>query len=132
MPITSEAQRAELHKTIWRIANDVRGSDDGWDFKSYVLGVLFYRFISENLPAYLNAEMYEAGNPDFDYTIISDEPAQEGRSETVAEEGFNFLPSELLHNVRKSSASDTNLNETLYASSTTSTDRLREQTATMI
>jgi hypothetical protein len=45
---TREAQRAELHKTIWRIANDLRGSVDGWDFKSYVLGILFYRFISEN------------------------------------------------------------------------------------
>ena len=49
-----ETQRAELHKTIWRIANDLRGSVDGWDFKSYVLGMLFYRFISENLTAYLN------------------------------------------------------------------------------
>ena len=46
--MTKEAQRAELHKTIWRIANDLRGSVDGWDFKSYVLGMLFYRFISEN------------------------------------------------------------------------------------
>lgn len=50
-PTTKEAQRAELHKTIWRIANDLRGSVDGWDFKSYVLGMLFYRFISENLTA---------------------------------------------------------------------------------
>jgi type I restriction enzyme M protein len=53
-PTTSEAQRAELHKTIWRIANDLRGSVDGWDFKSYVLGMLFYRFISENLTDYIN------------------------------------------------------------------------------
>ncbi len=51
-----EAERAELHKTIWRIANDLRGSLDGWDFKSYVLGMLFYRFISENLTAYLNEQ----------------------------------------------------------------------------
>ncbi len=62
-----EAERAELHKTIWRIANDLRGSVDGWDFKSYVLGMLFYRFISENLTAYINAGEHEAGNPDFDY-----------------------------------------------------------------
>ena len=54
MSQTKEVQRAELHKTIWRIANDLRGSVDGWDFKSYVLGMLFYRFISENLTAYLN------------------------------------------------------------------------------
>lgn len=51
-PTTKEAQRAELHKTIWRIANDLRGSVDGWDLKTYVLGMLFYRFISENLTAY--------------------------------------------------------------------------------
>ena len=55
-PTTKEGQRAELHKTIWRIANDLRGSVDGWDFKSYVLGMLFYRFISENLTAYLNEQ----------------------------------------------------------------------------
>ena len=54
VPTTKEAERAELHKTIWRIANDLRGSVDGWDFKSYVLGMLFYRFISENLTAYIN------------------------------------------------------------------------------
>jgi HsdM-like protein len=59
-PISKEAQRAELHKTIWRIANDLRGSVDGWDFKSYVLGMLFYRFISENLTAYLNEQEREA------------------------------------------------------------------------
>lgn len=59
-----EAQRAELHKAIWRIANDLRGSVDGWDFKSYVLGVLFYRFISENLAAYINRLEREAGATD--------------------------------------------------------------------
>ena len=58
VPTTKEAQRAELHKTIWRIANDLRGSVDGWDFKSYVLGMLFYRFISENLVTYLNPVSY--------------------------------------------------------------------------
>ena len=51
---SKETERAELHKTIWRIANDLRGSVDGWDFKTYVLGMLFYRFISENLTAYLD------------------------------------------------------------------------------
>lgn len=56
-----ESERAELHKTIWRIANDLRGSVDGWDFKSYVLGMLFYRFISENLTAYLNTQERKAG-----------------------------------------------------------------------
>ena len=54
MSNTRDLERAELHKTIWRIANDLRGSVDGWDFKTYVLGMLFYRFISENLTSYLN------------------------------------------------------------------------------
>ena len=61
-PSSKEAQRAELHKTIWRIANDLRGSVDGWDFKSYVLGMLFYRFISENLTAYLNERSARRGH----------------------------------------------------------------------
>ncbi len=64
--VRKELQRAELHKTIWRIANDLRGSVDGWDFKSYVLGLLFYRFISENLTAYLNTQERAAGNADVD------------------------------------------------------------------
>jgi type I restriction enzyme M protein len=72
MSQTKEAQRAELHKTIWRIANDLRGSVDGWDFKTYVLGILFYRFISENLSSYLNKLEREAGDSDFDYTMLSD------------------------------------------------------------
>jgi type I restriction enzyme M protein len=57
----ANVERAELHKTIWRIANDLRGSVDGWDFKSYVLGTLFYRFISENLTNYLNEHQRKAG-----------------------------------------------------------------------
>ena len=70
-PATKEGQRAELHKTIWRIANDLRGSVDGWDFKTYVLGMLFYRFISENLTAYLNEHERAAGDADFDYATLS-------------------------------------------------------------
>ena len=65
-PSTRDAQRAELHKTIWRIANDLRGSVDGWDFKSYVLGMLFYRFISENLTAYVNEQERKAGGEGMD------------------------------------------------------------------
>jgi len=64
-----------LHRTIWKIATDLRGSVDGWDFKSYVLGMLFYRFISENLKNFLNNEEHHAGNSDFDYALISDEDA---------------------------------------------------------
>ncbi|MFJ6533529.1 type I restriction-modification system subunit M [Microbacterium sp. NPDC091662] len=112
-PTTKEGQRAELHKTIWRIANDLRGSVDGWDFKSYVLGMLFYRFISENLTAYLNEGEREAGDAEFDYTQLPDAAAEFGRAETVAEKGFYIVPSELFANVRARAASDENLNETL-------------------
>jgi type I restriction enzyme M protein len=113
MSQTKEAQRAELHKTIWRIANDLRGSVDGWDFKTYVLGMLFYRFISENLTAYVNKLEREAGDADFDYAKLSDKDAEFGRKETVAEKGFYILPSELFANVRKRAADDENLNERL-------------------
>jgi type I restriction enzyme M protein len=108
-----EIERAELHKTIWRIANDLRGSVDGWDFKSYVLGMLFYRFISENLTAYLNQQERKAGHKDFDYTALSDKQARLGREETVREKGFYILPSQLFANVRKRARQDANLNETL-------------------
>lgn len=108
-----ETERAELHKTIWRIANDLRGSVDGWDFKTYVLGVLFYRFISENLTNYLNEQERRAGNADFDYARLSDVDAEFGRAETVKEKGFYILPSELFANVRSGARHDANLNETL-------------------
>ncbi|MBK7156053.1 MAG: type I restriction-modification system subunit M [Sandaracinaceae bacterium] len=112
-PSTRDAQRAELHKTIWRIANDLRGSVDGWDFKSYVLGMLFYRFISENLTAYVNEQERAAGDRTFNYAEISDKKAEFGRKETVAERGFYILPSELFANVRKRADQDENLNMTL-------------------
>jgi len=108
-----EQERAELHRTIWQIANDLRGSVDGWDFKNYVLGVLFYRFISENITAFINAEEHRAGNADFDYAECSDEQAEFGREVTVQERGFYILPSQLFGNVRKRAAADPNLNETL-------------------
>ena len=112
-PTTKEAQRADLHKTIWRIANDLRGSVDGWDFKSYVLGMLFYRFISENLTAYINTGERKAGESNFNYAQLSDADAEFGRRETVAEKGFYILPSELFANVRKRAPKNENLNETL-------------------
>ena len=108
-----ETERAELHKTIWRIANDLRGSVDGWDFKTYVLGMLFYRFISENLTAYLNEQERNAGYPEFEYAALNDSGAEFGRAETVAEKGFYILPSHLFDNVRKQARLDANLNETL-------------------
>lgn len=93
-----EQQRAELHKTIWSIADDLRGSVDGWDFKQYILCTLFYRFVSENLCAYL-AE--QEGDPSFDYSTMSDDQAEWGREETVKEKGFFILPSELFCNILK-------------------------------
>lgn len=97
MPLTQDAQRTELHKTIWSIADDLRGSVDGWDFKQYVIGTLFYRFISESLADYLN----EQEGDDFDYASIPDEEAEYGREETVKERGLFVLPSELFANVRR-------------------------------
>ncbi|NLN92015.1 MAG: type I restriction-modification system subunit M [Candidatus Hydrogenedens sp.] len=113
MRSSRERERAELHKAIWKVANDLRGSVDGWDFKNYVLGMLFYRFISENLTRYLNEQERAAGTPDFDYAAIADEDAEPARSDTVAEKGFYILPSQLFVNVLKKARNDENLNETL-------------------
>ncbi len=111
--MAKEREREELHRTIWQIANDLRGSVDGWDFKSYVLGMLFYRFISENLTDYINKEERRAGHSDFNYADITDADAEFGRADTVKEKGFYILPSELFENVRKKAKTDENLNETL-------------------
>jgi type I restriction enzyme M protein len=111
--MSKEQERAELHRAIWQIANDLRGSVDGWDFKQYVLGMLFYRFISENLTIYLNAEERRAGKKDFDYAKLSDKEAEFGRADTIKEKGFYILPSELFTNVAKNARNDANLNETL-------------------
>jgi type I restriction enzyme M protein len=110
---TKEQERAELHRAIWQIATDLRGSVDGWDFKQYVLGILFYRFISENLTNYINADERRAGKKDFDYATLSDKEAEFGRADTVKEKGFYILPSGLFVNVRKNARNDANLNETL-------------------
>jgi type I restriction enzyme M protein len=110
---SKESERAELHKIIWRIANDLRGSVDGWDFKTYVLGMLFYRFISENLTVYLNEQERLAGNEGFDYRNLAGADAEFGRDETVKEKGFYILPQDLFTNVRESARHDENLNETL-------------------
>ncbi|MCK9436099.1 MAG: type I restriction-modification system subunit M [Synergistaceae bacterium] len=111
--MAKEQERDELHRTIWQIANDLRGSVDGWDFKAYVLGMLFYRFISENLSSYINKEERKTGNLVFDYSTLSDQQAEYGRLDTLKEKGFYILPSELFVNVRKRAATDANLNETL-------------------
>ena len=101
-----EQERDELHKAIWSIADDLRGSVDGWDFKSYILSTMFYRFISENLTNYINDGEAEAGNTEFDYAKMSDADAEEARAGLVEEKGFFILPSELFCNVRKAAKAD--------------------------
>ena len=108
-----EQQREELHRAIWAIADELRGAVDGWDFKNYVLGTMFYRYISESLCNYINAGEVEAGNAGFDYAKLSDTEAEEARQGLVEEKGFFILPSELFCNVRARAAQDENLNETL-------------------
>lgn len=105
-----EQEREELHKTIWKIANELRGSVDGWDFKQYVLGLLFYRFISENIENYVNENQRKAGITDFQYRNISDEEALLGKSQILDEKGFFILPSELFCNIRKGADKNENLN----------------------
>lgn len=112
--ISTEQERAELHDMIWQIANDLRGSVDGWDFKQYVIGMLFYRFISENLTQHINQDEYKTGKKDFDYAKLSDDEAETGREDTIHEKGFYILPSELFVNVKNNAKNDQNLNETLF------------------
>ena len=109
----SEQERAELQKSIWNIANALRGAVDGWDFKQYVLGMLFYRFISENITNYINEGERKAGDKDFDYAKLSDKDAAGAKSDLVLEKGFFILPSELFENVRAKAKDNENLNETL-------------------
>lgn len=109
----AQQQRNELHKKIWSIANDLRGSVDGWDFKQYILCMLFYRFLSENLANYINNIQKEAGEPDFDYSQLSDTEAEVARDEMIRTKGVFILPSELFCNVKKRAKNDENLNETL-------------------
>ncbi|MFA7560571.1 MAG: type I restriction-modification system subunit M [Candidatus Izemoplasmatales bacterium] len=108
-----ELERQELHKTIWRIANELRGSVYGWDFKQYVLGMMFYRFISENITSYIDKNEQKSGNKDFSYENLSDEMAENARTQVVQEKGFFILPSELFANVAKNAEEDENLNTTL-------------------
>ncbi|GAO97634.1 putative type I restriction enzymeP M protein [Caedimonas varicaedens] len=108
-----EQERAALHSTIWKIANDLRGNIDGWDFKQYVLGMLFYRFISDNLSSYINAKQQAAGEDGFNYALFPDEKAARGRDSIINDKGFFISPSELFENVRIKAHHDINLNETL-------------------
>ena len=107
-------QRAELHRKIWAIADDVRGAVDGWDFKQYILGILFYRFISENITEFFNKDEHEAGDLEFDYAKLSDKEAEEDfKPGTVESKGFFILPSQLFENVVKTARTNENLNKDL-------------------
>ena len=111
--MATRSERDELHKTIWAIANELRGKVDGWDFKAYVLGTILYRYISENLASYINKMQEEAGVEEFDYAQFDDESAMEAKDQMVMEKGFFILPSQLFCNVAAKADSDVNLNETL-------------------
>lgn len=108
-----EQERDELHRAIWAIADELRGAVDGWDFKNYVLGTMFYRYVSENLTNYVNEGEENAGNTGFDYAKMSDDEAETARKDLVQEKGFFILPSELFCNVKAKADDDENLNETL-------------------
>ena len=109
-------EQDELHRAIWAVANELRGSVDGWDFKSYVLGTMFYRYISEHFASYLNDDEHKAGNVGFDYASLTDEEAelsQDAIDDIIRSVGFYMKPSHLFCNVCKRAKSDENLNETL-------------------
>lgn len=111
--MVNNREREELHKAIWAIADDLRGSVDGWDFKQYILGIMFYRYISENISNYINENEHNAGNKDFDYAKLDDEIAKTKKDDLVKIKGFFILPSELFENVRKNEKNNENLNERL-------------------
>ena len=103
-------QREELHKTIWAIANSLRGAIDGWEFKSYVLCSIFYRFISENMQHYIDHLQELAGVKGFDYSKLDDSIAETVRTQMVQEKGYFILPSQLFCNVCKTCRQNENLN----------------------
>lgn len=104
----TNGQSAALHRQIWQIANEVRGAVDGWDFKQYILGTLFYRFISENFAAYM-----EAGT-DIRYREIPDDHiTPEIREDAVKTKGYFIAPAQLFINVVQTAADNENLNTEL-------------------
>ena len=109
--MTSIIQRAELQAKIWKIANDVRGSVDGWDFKQFVLGTLFYRFISENFTDYI-----EAGDDSIDYAHLPDNViTPEIKDDAIKTKGYFIYPSQLFINIAKDAHTNPNLNTDLKA-----------------
>ena len=101
-----EQERDELHRAIWAIADELRGAVDGWDFKNYVLGTMFYRYISENFTHYINKGENDAGAEDFDYAKMPDDEAEEARDDLIQVKGFFILPSELFCNVMEKAKTD--------------------------
>ena len=109
--MTSTQQRAALQRQIWQIANDVRGAVDGWDFKQYVLGTLFYRFISENFAGYI-----EGGDKDVQYAELADSViTPEIKEDAIKTKGYFIYPSQLFENVAKSASTNESLNTDLAA-----------------
>ena len=109
--MSSTAQRAELQSQIWKIANDVRGSVDGWDFKQYVLGTLFYRFISENFSNYI-----EGGDESVKYAELSDDIVNEDiKEDAIKTKGYFIYPSQLFENIAKNANTNESLNTDLAA-----------------
>ncbi len=109
--MTSTRQRAELQRQIWQIANEVRGSVDGWDFKQYVLGTLFYRFISENFASYI-----EGGDENVNYAALADDViTAETKDDAIKTKGYFIYPSQLFANVVANANSNANLNTDLAA-----------------
>ena len=109
--MNKEQERNELHRAIWSIANEVRGSVDGWDFKQFVLGALFYRFISENFTDYI-----EAGDDSVDYASLDDSIiTPEIKEDAIKTKGYFIYPSQLFANVVKDANTNANLNTDLAA-----------------
>nr|WP_245953268.1 type I restriction-modification system subunit M [Alteromonas aestuariivivens] len=107
--MTSIQQRAALQRQIWAIANDVRGSVDGWDFKQYVLGTLFYRFISENFSSYI-----EADDESINYAALNDDViTPDIKDDAVKTKGYFIYPSQLFVNVAKNAKTNESLNTDL-------------------
>lgn len=108
--MSSSQQRAELQAQIWKIANDVRGSVDGWDFKQYVLGTLFYRFISENFSSYME------GDEGFRYADLSDDViSKEIKDDAIKSKGYFIYPSQIFSNIAKNANKNKDLNTDLAA-----------------
>lgn len=110
----NEQERNDLHRAIWAIADDLRGSVDGWDFKNYVLGIMFYRYISENMENHFNQNEHKAGRSDFSYAALDDARVPKGIiDDTIKSKGFFIAPSQLFCNVLKKAKDDDDLNITL-------------------